>query len=376
MDGMRKLVACLGLLHLALALLASGAQAQTPQHHEFLWVVTNRNATVYLLGSIHAVRQSDYPLSAVLDQAFADAGRVIFEIKYDELNSPLGLSYLSSRSIYPNGETLQQHVSAETYQLLKTYQSQTGLSLSDTYRPWFVQALISNLEIKRRGYADQLGVDRHYYDRAKAEGKPILALETAAFQIDLLADVPADQQESDLRQLLSDREAYGKGLDDLVGTWREGNLAGLAGIIERDRQANPEAYQRFFSDRNHRWLPQIETWLNEDKVTLVIVGAGHFVGVDGAVNLLRRKGYTVQQLPLLPTRVLGVRLQSDGAAELSFDVITGHNYAVEASTDVLTWQAIHNFISSVTTKSFLDPAARGQAHRLYRLKNLDEVAQP
>jgi len=361
---------------LLLLIVALEAQAQSPRRQDFLWVVTNRNATVYLLGSIHALRPSDYPLPAALDLAFCDASRVVFEIKYDELNSPLGLSYVSSRSVYPNGESIQQHISPETYQLLKNYQLQTGANFSDSYRPWYALALISNQEIKRLGYNDLLGVDRHYYDRAKADRKPILALETLAFQIDLLADAPASQQEKELRELLADRGGFAQSLGELVATWTSGDLAGFARIVDRDRRASPEAHARIFTDRNNLWLPLIEAWLKEDQVTLAIVGAGHFVGDDGIVNLLRRKGYSVRQLPLLPTRLLTVTRAQDGATELSFDVITGHNYAIEASVDLLTWSVIHNFVSSATTRNFLDVSARSQAHRLYRLKNLDEIAAP
>ncbi|MBI2949819.1 MAG: TraB/GumN family protein [Verrucomicrobia bacterium] len=362
---------CLGLVLWALE-----GRAASGQHQEFLWVVTNRSATVYLLGSIHALRPLDYPLSAILDEAFAEARRVVFEIKYDELNSPLGLSYISSRSVYPNGETIQQHVSAETYQLLKNYQTETGASLNETHRPWYALALISNQEVKRLGYSDLLGVDRHYYDRAKAADKPILALETAAFQIDLLADVPAAEQENELRNLLSDRNGFGRGLNELVTTWKDGNLANLTQIIDKDRSQNPAAYARIFTDRNSRWLPQIEAWLKEETVTLVIVGAGHFVGDDSVVNLLRRKGHVVRQLPLLPTRLLGVARLGDGSAELNFDVIPGHHYAVESSEDFRNWKSVHEFVSSASTKSFLDVSARGQSHRVYRLKNLDEIVRP
>ena len=50
------------------------------------------------------------------------------------------------------------------------------------------------------------------------------------------------------------------------------------------------------TDRNRRWIPQIETMLAAPETTLVVVGAAHLVGRDGVVEMLRRKGYVVEQL--------------------------------------------------------------------------------
>jgi uncharacterized protein len=48
-------------------------------------------------------------------------------------------------------------------------------------------------------------------------------------------------------------------------------------------------------DRNRRWLPQIEKLLAQGDNALVVVGAAHLVGKDGVIELLRDRGYTVEQ---------------------------------------------------------------------------------
>ena len=359
-----------------LLLLASQALAQCAFHQEFLWVVTNRHSTVYLLGSIHALRPADYPLAEIINRAFVQAEQVVFEIKYEEFNSPLNLSYLSAKANYPGNETIQQHLAAGTYQLLKNYQSETGLTLSERFRPWYVHAIISGEETKRLGYTESSGVDRYFYDRAKAEAKPILALETASFQIDLLAEAPLDQQESELREILADRDAFKIGLEKIVGAWKSGHVANLTATIEEGRNENPEYHKKFFVDRNQNWIPKIEGFLDQSKVTLVVVGAGHLVGRDGVVNLLRSRGHAVTQLPVLPTRLLTTKHTLGGNTELSFEVITGHNYSLEGSPDLLGWSPIHRFGSADTTTNFTDSSAQAYAQRFYRLRNLDAEPSP
>jgi uncharacterized protein YbaP (TraB family) len=42
-------------------------------------------------------------------------------------------------------------------------------------------------------------------------------------------------------------------------------------------------------------MPQIEKLLAGDRDAMVVVGSAHLVGEEGVVNLLREKGYTVEQ---------------------------------------------------------------------------------
>ena len=49
------------------------------------------------------------------------------------------------------------------------------------------------------------------------------------------------------------------------------------------------------ADRNHAWMPKIEELLAGDRDAMVVVGSLHLVGEQGVVNLLREKGYAVEQ---------------------------------------------------------------------------------
>ena len=153
--------------------------------------------------------------------------------------------------------------------------------------------------------------------------------------------------------------------------WKTGNIAKLMGILDKSDSDNPEAQKRFFADRNIRWIPQIETFLRQDKVTLVIAGAGHFVGDNGVVRLLRERGYAVTQLPNLPSFIPAIKILQDRSVELNFALISGHNYAVEASTNLLAWDPIYRFVSSDSTRSYVDRLTANASFRFYRLRNLD-----
>jgi len=47
--------------------------------------------------------------------------------------------------------------------------------------------------------------------------------------------------------------------------------------------------------RNRKWIPKIESLLNDDKNYLVIVGTAHLVGQGSVIELLKRDGVAATQ---------------------------------------------------------------------------------
>lgn len=289
---------------------------------DFLWRVRSPTATVYLLGSVHFLRSSDYPLPASFDSAYNAVQQVVFEADLDELSSPNFISYVLSKGVYPAGQTIQSSLSASTYQKLQSFSvshSRTS-NYFDPYRPWFASATVVGFLAQDAGLQDTLGVDRHYFDAAKAAGKTRLYLETPSFQIDMLAGVPEAEYVSALGSAI---DAGAQPVIALVNAWKAGDLVALNQLTEASRLSSPELYRRVFLNRNTNFVAQIESFLRQSKTTLVIAGAGHFVGTNGVVNLLRNRRKIVLQLPGTPPSV--------GLLMLSYVPVAGENIAFTES---------------------------------------------
>jgi len=69
----------------------------------------------------------------------------------------------------------------------------------------------------------------------------------------------------------------------------------LADALPPDPSLAP-VVQKLFDERNVKMLAKIEGYLNSNGSYFVIVGAGHLVGKRGLVELLKSKGYAVEQL--------------------------------------------------------------------------------
>ena len=55
-------------------------------------------------------------------------------------------------------------------------------------------------------------------------------------------------------------------------------------------------YAAMVTNRNKSWIPKIEQMLKGKSDALIVVGAAHLVGKGGVVELLKAKGYSVEQM--------------------------------------------------------------------------------
>jgi uncharacterized protein YbaP (TraB family) len=67
------------LFFLLCAWAGHSASVPAPQRKRFLWRIVNTPAPFYLVGSMHALRESDYYVLADFDQAIDQSQKFIFE---------------------------------------------------------------------------------------------------------------------------------------------------------------------------------------------------------------------------------------------------------------------------------------------------------
>ena len=185
-----------------LLLLSTQLPAQTGKN--FLWKVEGEGGAVaYLLGSLHVLTPEWYPLSAVINQAFTDSKTLVEEVDLDETNDPMLMMAALSKAMLTDGKTLDQVVAPDVYAEVKRRAEQSGLPMLALQRmkPWLVAITLMAPTLQAAGFKPELGVDRHFFDRAKASGMKRRALETIAYQLDrfdqLSAEAPGRSIEDD-----------------------------------------------------------------------------------------------------------------------------------------------------------------------------------
>lgn len=278
---------------------SAGAATQAPR--PLLWKVSDADNHVYLLGSFHALKPSDYPLAHSVDVAFADAERVVFEISPEEMNSPELPAKLLAAAALSKGTTLQQSMTSQTWDRLQLYARDRGLPLDNfqALEPWFVALVISMKEMALIGYDPKLGLDQYLIGKSAKAGKRTGGLESADQQIAALDSMTSLEQQQSISEALDEADDFRAKIDRMHGYWRSGNAKALEQILAVDfRRDYAKLYQRINVDRNRAWLAKIRRMLDDESKndTLVVVGSMHLLGSDGLVSQLRSKGYRVERL--------------------------------------------------------------------------------
>ena len=290
-------LACLLALALsALAVEPVATPSPSPAPHSFLWRVTGCGpGTLYLLGSVHLLRPEGARLSPAMETAYEKADRLAFEVDIDDLMT--AAPKMMASGALPDGTTLQQVVSPETYARLKKALASNGVPVKAVaeMKPWLAALTVNALELSKMGYVEEAGIDRQLWDRAKKDGKETLALEMPETQIAIFAELTKDQDEDFLRYSLDDLDSAEELLNDFTEAWQAGDAARAEALLKEGFKGYPELYKRIVVDRNQAWLAKLEQWLAEPKTTLVVVGSLHMVGSDGLVAQLTAKGCTVEQ---------------------------------------------------------------------------------
>jgi uncharacterized protein YbaP (TraB family) len=282
----------------AASLLGFAVPADARDRHT-LWTVEGEHNTVYLLGSIHVLRAGDEGLPAAAEDAYDDAEQLVMEIDLDDVaaGDPAALLGAMQRmALLPEGDSLREVLGAD-YDAINERARGAGLDLAllDRFAPWFVAVTLLQLELAKRGFSPELGVEQMLATRAVADGKPIQGLETAEQQFAVLAGLPMPMQKRFLVMTLEDAAGLDAEIDELMQAWREGDSDALARLLSEEFDEFPELYKPLTEDRNRAWLGQLVELLDDRDDYLVVVGALHLVGRNSVVDLLRQRGYEVRQ---------------------------------------------------------------------------------
>lgn len=260
-----------------------------------VWKVTGPDGkTLYVGGSVHALRSADYPLPAAYNRAFDASTRLSFEVDRKALlESSKGLGKAGQ---YPPGDNLKKHVDPRTYAylvrvfgLLKVPEQTIA-----KFRPWYLALLLQAPGL--RGVSEELGVEEFLYKRALANSKPVSGLESARGHMEVFSGLSDRQSEAMLLLIFMPADKGSSQATRLVDAWRKGDADTETHIFMEGFRDFPSLGERLLAARNRNWIPKIEKYLDSGQTYFVVVGAAHMGGPQGILALLRARGYKIEQL--------------------------------------------------------------------------------
>ena len=282
----------------ALGLFANTAfAADTDTDHSSVWKVSKGEDTVYVGGTIHILPITEFPLPSQFMTAYEQSDTVILEAKLPDPTDAAAQQKMMAAAAY-EGKSLKDTISPETYAALEEYFAPFGAPVEKLakLKPGFLIAVMSMMEAQRVRMAGE-GVDSYFSQIAKRDSKPMEYLETMEFQLNMLANMGAGEEDRLIHESLAMMPEYKQYLEDIISAWRVGDTQALRDMtVDKMKRESPASFDEMMVQRNKRWISQIEAMFGDEDQELVLVGAGHLVGDDNVLELLEARGYQIEKL--------------------------------------------------------------------------------
>ncbi len=289
-------------LFLILVLLVKLCMAQPKQqklvrnadNNSLLWEVSGNGLKEksYLFGTFHLLCKGDILISEQLKKAMDNSDAVYMELDMDDPSVVMGgLMMLNMKG----GKKLPDLYTEEEYKKVSSYFKDSlhmPISFLESTKPYF---LVAMLYPKMMPCKTVSGVEEELMKLAKREKKTINGLETMQFQASVFDSIPYEQQAKELLKGIDSMASYAKYFDTMVQVYKSQQLQKIESLFNKSEFGMEEHQDILLDNRNKNWVGQLKKIMDQQPV-FVAVGAGHLVGKNGLIALLKKQGYKVTPL--------------------------------------------------------------------------------
>lgn len=277
-----------------LAVLITGCgKPHSVDAHPALWRVADKDTTIWLFGSIHALPPGVKWQTPAVERAIAAADTLILEVSPADPGAAR-TEFLASAE-QDGLPPLRARVAAADRGPLERGIARAGLAPEslDGLKTWAAALTIGAAAGRREDASGTDGVEPVL--TARFAGRAIGALETRSGQFAVFDRLPEASQRTLLLQAAEEARNPAGGYARLLKAWAAGNEPALAATLRPVLDDAP-IRRTLITDRNRRWARAIERRMARPGQVFVAVGAGHLVGGDSVVAMLRARGWTVTRI--------------------------------------------------------------------------------
>ena len=263
-----------------------------------VWKVTGNGTTLYLGGTIHILRTSDYPLPLEYEKAYLKSDVLVFEADIKKLEEDQSMQMqLALKARYTDGNTLKNVLNEEAYEALKKEFESANLDIEsmNSFKPSMAVIFLTVKKLSHLGISST-GVDKFYYKKGETDGKQIDFLESIESQIDKLVNIGEGKENEFVLYSIEEMENIRAEFEEMINNWRTGEKALFAEQNKEMKEKYPEMYASLLLERNNAWMEKIEDFFNTPETEFIMVGTMHLYGEDGLLKQLIKKGYLIEQL--------------------------------------------------------------------------------
>lgn len=267
------------------------------QHAPAMWKMSNEDSTVYLIGTIHLLKESTPWYTDSLKDLTQNADSLTLELDPDETESANMMALVQKLGFYGPDESLSDHLPEDSHTRLMAEFQKYGIptQVVERMKPWMAGIQLTVVAAVQAGFLPEYGVDMVLSGIAEEQGIKIRGLETAEEQLSLFANMSDEAQVAfiaDGLDQIADLDGY---FEKLKTLWLAGDTDGLAIMLREGLENNDELAEALLYKRNRAWIAPLSALLDEPGTHLVAVGAAHLVGDKSVVDLLQQDGFVIER---------------------------------------------------------------------------------
>lgn len=281
---------------------SAGRQAQTRQAEQTIasrldspshlfWEIRTERTTIHLLGSIHVGGPAMYPLPARIENALAASRVVVVEARLPGARDATFQQLVAERGFFRDGRSLASLLGPELYAATETRLKLQGLTGEAIQRmkPWAASLVLGQRQNGMARYSPYWGVEEYLLRKLRGD-QSVEELEGAERQIAALDAIPESSQVAMVREALNPPPNL---MAQLLQAWERGDERRFTGLFLDSfstERGLAGTYDVLLKQRNVGMTDRLLEWERRGGSYFVIVGAGHLVGPESIIQLLREHG--------------------------------------------------------------------------------------
>jgi uncharacterized protein YbaP (TraB family) len=256
-----------------------------------LWKVTGKKikSPSYLYGTIHIQDSKVFSFDETVTNAFESCDAFAMEILMDEIDADE-----IKQAMFMKKNTIDEFLTKEQYHVLDSIVKEktgTGMIMYNKMKPFFLSSQLMQLGLEQDM---ELALDLYFLNMAREAGKSCYGVEKFSDQISAIDEISLQEQVDMLYEGLTDTSSLNSDakFDEILDAYITFDLDEI--VKMSNDTALPEEFNKAFLIDRNKGMAKDFIKIAKKESLFCAVGAAHLPGEDGVIELLRKKGYTVE----------------------------------------------------------------------------------
>ena len=271
---------------------------------DMFWEINGtKGGKVYILGTLDVGDRDLYPLRKEIQEAFTRSNYLILELRRGDSANAYAFDEMYVKARYDANDSLNKHISSQTYKKVQTWLKQQKLPLNamDRFKPWVIGLTLSSLDMALWGGEKRLSLTNYFYEKARRESKGVYALEHYSEAFLRLSEMDYDLEDSLLQTFIAKRSHTQELYDERFKNYQEGNLSYFEQSLLDPFEDFPIVKEVVLDEQNALYTKKVKLYRNNrhGRHYFLIMNLEHLLGDTGVLAQLKEAGIEVKSYEAL-----------------------------------------------------------------------------